>query len=280
MWRLYRFTWMQNHRLASRLMTRYLGRPYAFFLDHNTAELGKNILQEASQVVTGVMVPGIQLVAKVLIALFIVGFLVVVEPLLALLVMGILGGAYLAIFTLFRRRLAKLSQERVDVLRDRFQTISESFGGVKDVKVLGAERFFTRQFFGPSKRFSEILVNEAVISYLPKYVLEIVAFGSIILIVLYLLVVEGNVDYVLPIVGVYAFAGYRLMPALQQIFESVTKIKLSLANLDILYRDLVGPSEAPSALEAEHKVEHEVEHTVWSTRWRLWRVVTSFGFKA
>ncbi len=254
LWRVSRLTWMQNHRLSSRLMARYLARPYPFFLNRNSAELGKNILLEASQVVTGVLVPGMLLVAKGFVTLALLVLLVLVDPLLTLLVATVLGGAYLGIFVLLRRKLSALSAERVAVARARFQSISEAFGGVKEVKMMGREGAFFGRFFRPSERFSEILVTEAVVSFVPKYVLEVFAFGGILFISLYLLA-QGDLAQVLPVIGVYAFASYRLMPALQQIFDALTKVRLSLASLELLHHDLHG-SEAAAWEEGVFETSH------------------------
>ncbi|HEY1097469.1 MAG TPA: ABC transporter ATP-binding protein, partial [Myxococcota bacterium] len=76
-WGLLRFSWMKNHTLATRLLGAYLRQPYAFFLDKNSADLGKNILSEVQSVVTGVIVQGVNLLARLAVIAFVLVALVV-----------------------------------------------------------------------------------------------------------------------------------------------------------------------------------------------------------
>jgi ABC-type multidrug transport system fused ATPase/permease subunit len=158
----------------------------------------------------------------------------------------VLGGAYLVIYTTVRKKLGRIGKERVEAGRQLFQIAGEAFGGIKDVKILGKEQDFIKQFSAPSLLYSNHMATKHIIGILPKYALETVAFGGILLIILYLLVLERDISQVLPLLGLYAVAIYRLMPALQQIFQSVTKIRFHLAALDVLYKDVhYQPGEAP-----------------------------------
>ncbi|MDQ3459736.1 MAG: ATP-binding cassette domain-containing protein, partial [Deinococcota bacterium] len=246
MWALDRFTWRQNHTISKRLLDDYLHRPYVFYLSRNTANLSKNILAEVNQVVTNILVPGMQLIAKAAVTVFILALLVYVDPLLAVAAALVLGGAYLVIYTTVRKKLGRIGKERVEAGRQLFQIAGEAFGGIKDVKILGKEQDFIKQFSAPSLLYSNHMATKHIIGILPKYALETVAFGGILLIILYLLVLERDISQVLPLLGLYAVAIYRLMPALQQIFQSVTKIRFHLAALDVLYKDVhYQPGEAP-----------------------------------
>jgi len=68
--------------------------------------------------------------------------------------------------------------------------------------------------------------------------LEVVAFGGIILIAVYLIAVQNNLQQVIPMLGLYAFAGYRLMPALQQAFNGIASARFNIAALDAIHRGL------------------------------------------
>ncbi len=253
---LHRYALAQNHHLQTRLMTRYLARPYPAFLGSNTAELGNNILVEVSEVITGILMPSLQTAARSVAAVSILVLLVAVDPVLALTVTVALGSLYALVFLLVRRTLIRVGQERQAVGRTRFQSISEAFSGIKDVKVSGRERAFLSAFEGASARWSYVTTVQRVIKAVPKYALEVVAFGGILLIVLYLLTTGRPLSGLLPIIGLYAFASYRLMPAVQQVFESIAQMRYSLPALDVLERDMAGfdaeaarfPSPAPLGL--------------------------------
>lgn len=242
---LNRFALRQNHLWQTRLMTAYLNRPYSAFLRSNTAELGKNILIEVSEVVTKVLTPILQLLARFSAAVSVLVLLVIVDPTLAVTVSAALGSAYAIVFLFVRRTLQRLGDERLSIDAVRFRTISEAFGGIKDVKVAGREETFLNRFSRASARFSDLTVTQRVINVVPKYGLEVIAFGGIILIVLQLLASGSGTAKVLPLVGLYAFASYRLMPAVQQIFEAITQLRFSLPSLDVLERDLLAADTSP-----------------------------------
>ena len=237
-WALYRYAWGRNHTLSRRLLCSYLHRPYEYFLTRNSSDLGKNILQEVGEVVNGMLIPGLKGTAKGIVALFIIAFLIVIDPVVALLVAAVLGTAYISIYFIVRNRLSVYGRRRVETNSERYQIVSEAFGGVKEVKLLGKEQAFLDQYEGPSKWYSRFQARYRVITLVPRYMLEVVAFGGIILIAVYLLAVQDNVQQVVPMLGLYAFAGYRLMPALQNAFNGIASARFNIAALDAIHEGL------------------------------------------
>ena len=237
-WSLLRFSWRLNHDLSKRILERYLHKPYVFFLSNNTSRLGKNLLSEVKQVVKGFVVSGMKLVANGVVALFILGLLVAVNPLLALMAFATLGGAYAVIFAFVRKRLDVIGRRRSYYDRERFKTANEALAGAKEIKLLGKERSFLRLYSTPSKRYSHNMANHQAISTLPRYALESVAFGGMILIVIYLLGTGQSTARVLTLLGLYAVASYRLMPALQQTFRSLTDLRFSAPAVDVIFEDI------------------------------------------
>ncbi len=238
-WALLRFTHMRGHSLASRLLNGYLGRPYIWFLNRHSADLGKSVLSEVGQVVSGVIIPSMQLFVNGAVVFFIVTMLVLVDPTLALTVAVVLGGSYLLIFMTVRRYLSRIGSDRINANKERFQVTQEALGGIKEVKVFGRERAFFRRFVNPSLRFARHQANHQIAGQMPRYLLEVVAFGGILLIALYLFKVHGNFNQVLPLLALYAFSGYRLLPALQHLYQNLTKIRFTLPALNSLHQDII-----------------------------------------
>src|SRR5687768_5010651 len=118
---MYRFAWSQNHRLSTRLLERYMDRPYSFYLSRNTAGLSKNILSEVSSVIQGVVLAGLRFVCRLLVTLLIIGLLAVVDLRLALIVGAVLGGSYGLVYVFVRRRQRRLGRERFLQNGRRFQ---------------------------------------------------------------------------------------------------------------------------------------------------------------
>ena len=116
--------------------------------------------------------------------------------------------------------------------------VSEAFSATKEVKFGRLEDIYIKRFSDPAYKFARSQSFSQAVNELPRYLLETIAFGGILLIILYLMLPTGSFNNVLPIISLYAFAGYRLMPALQQIYSSLTKIVFIGPSLDKLNNDI------------------------------------------
>jgi len=239
-WLLARFTHALNYDLSRLLLGKYLSQSYSFYLGRNTSRLAKNVLAEVNAVVTGIISPFVELIAKTIVATFLLALLFYVDALLAAMVGLILGTLYGGVYLIVRGKQTRLGRQKVEANSGRYRAANEAFGGIKDVKVLGREAHFVRAFSLPAYRYARTKASNAIVSQLPRYALETIALGGILAIVLYLLRTYQDLSQVLPIVSLYAFAAYRLMPSFQTILSSLTKIRFNLAPLDDLYDDLVG----------------------------------------
>jgi len=228
-----------NYVLSRRLLAQYLSRPYSFFLNRNTSDMGKNVLAEVRGAIDGCFLAGMQVLSSGLVILFIMGLLLSVEPYIALTIAFFLGGAYAVIFYLVRHRLAMISKEQVYAQTMKFKTASEALGGIKDIKILGRELQFLKNFVVHAERHSLNTVVAGTISLLPKYALEALSLGGILLITMYFIGAKNSsATQMVPLLAVYAFAGYRILPALQQIFAGIATVRMNLAALELLHRDL------------------------------------------
>jgi len=234
-----RFALMREYSIGKRLVEGYLHQPYSWFLNRHSAELGKTILSEVSTVISNGMLPLITLMAQSMVAVALLILLIIVDPLLALSVGLVLGLAYTGIFAVVSGWLKRLGQAGIKANQERFTAVSEAFGAAKEVKVGGLEQAYIERFAKPAEIFAKGQANASVIAQLPRFALEATAFGGMLLVILYLMVKSGSFAAALPIIALYAFAGYRLMPALQQIYGAFTQLRFAGPALGALYKDLI-----------------------------------------
>ena len=247
-WVMARYVQMRNYSLGSRLLRRYLSRPYSFFLNRHSADLGKRVLSEVSQVINGCLSPAVDLVANTVVATFLISLVVLANPVVAVSAVLVLGGAYAVIYTVLRKRLSSMGRQRLKANQQRFQIIQEAFGGIKDVKVLGIEEGYIQGFRRPAYRFAKVKADAQVISGIPRFALQALVFGGMILILLSVLVRENTgLNNILPLIVLYAAATSRLIPALQAIYKSLISLRFSKPALDMLYSDFyeTEPGGAP-----------------------------------
>jgi len=233
-----RFSLMREYSIGKRLVEGYLHQPYSWFLNRHSADLGKTILSEVSAVIHGGMLPLMMLVSQSTVALALLILILIVDPLLALSVGVVLGLAYASIFSVMSGWLKRLGQARIEANKERFTVVSEAFGAAKEVKVGGLEQAYIQRFAKPAEIYAKGQATAQVIAQLPRFALEAIAFGGMLLVILYLMAKSGSFVNALPITALYAFAGYRLLPALQQIYGAFTQLRFVGPALDALHQDM------------------------------------------
>ena len=232
-----RFTQMRQYSIAKRLMEGYLNQPYTWFLNRHSADLGKSILSEVGIIVSSGLAPMLNVIAKSIIAFGLLALIVVVNPKLAILVFIIIGSAFGIIYKFTRNFLKRIGEDRVKKNQWRFTALTEAFGAVKEIKLGGLEQIYVQRFADAAKVIASHNASGKVISVLPRFAVEAIAFGGMILVALILIIQKGS-DNVIPLLALYAFAGYRLLPSLQQIYSDISELRFIGPALDIMYDDL------------------------------------------
>lgn len=237
-----RYSTMRDYAISVRLLGKYLSKDYLFYVGINSAELSRNILAEVRQAINQVLLPTIDALAKAAIAISITTLLVVINPAMALAVGGVLGGGYGLIYLILRKRLLRLGKERLMANRERFKSTAEAFASIKEIKLLHAERVMTEEFATSALRFVKRDAANKMASQLPRYALEAMAFGGVIALMLLYVTGAGGFSSAMPLVSLYAFAGYKLMPALQSVFGGMTQARFGASPLEVLFNDLTTPN--------------------------------------
>ena len=249
-WALYRFAAQRGHALSMRLLHGYLHEPYERFRLRSSADVVDTVVQEAREVAEEVLVPGVRLVAKAASVVGITVLLVLVDPLMAAVLAGVLGGAYLLLAAVTRRRLAALGRMRSDADRGVLRIAQEAAAGRKEVTLAGAEAAVAARFARPSQAYADAEARKHVLRHVPRYALEGVAFAGLVAVVVLLMGTGRAVADLVPTLGLYAFAGYRLIPALHLVYEGVTRVRYGAEALEAVHRRLEVARTAPYAAHA------------------------------
>ncbi len=233
-----RFIAMREYSLGKRLMEGYLQHPYSWFLKRHSASISKTIIADVGTVIAKGFNPIMILIAQSFVTLALITLLIIVEPMLTILVGFTLGSAYGLIYKLTKGYVTRIGKETVKANLWRFTTISEAFGATKEIKVGGLEQIYIKRFSDPAKIIAQNATSSNIIGQLPRYALEVITFGGMILLVLYLMSKSGNFINAIPIIALFAFAGYRLMPSLQLIYSNAMLLRYSNPSLDTIVDDL------------------------------------------
>lgn len=233
-----RFSMMRECSIGRRLMENYLHQPYSWLLNRHGADMGKTVLGEVRNVIENGMLPMMNLIAHSAVSFALLTLLLLIDPILALSTALVLGLVYGLIFKVFSEFLSRIGAERLKANRRRFEVVNDAFGARKEVKINGLERYYTQRFAEPAETFARHSSMERVIRLLPRYVLEAFVFGGMFIVLLYLIAQRGNISAALPVITTYAFAGYRIIPALQNIYAALSQMRFSDSTLNVLHNDL------------------------------------------
>jgi len=233
-----RFSLMCEFSIAKRLVEGYLHQPYIWFLNRNSADLGKNILSEVAQVVNGSLMSIINFLNYCTIIFFILTLLFLVDLKLTLIIIFILGFSYGAIYLSVSHFLQTIGEKRIKANELRFTSISEAFGAAKEVKVGNLEEIYVNRFSQPAKKYANYNAITSIISMIPRFAIEAISFGGLLLLILYSLRSGNNFINLLPVLTLYAFAGYRILPAAQAVYSSLIVARYHKPALLSLYKDM------------------------------------------
>ncbi|MBR2514704.1 MAG: ABC transporter ATP-binding protein [Halomonas sp.] len=229
-WRMSMFAHSIGAQISQRLYAHYLHQPWLFHANTSSSQLTKQVAQETGRVTGSIFQPVMQMNAKLVMALFMIIGLVAYDPSVAAGGLLVFVLAYSLLYKVVRKRLANNGKNISRMNALRYKLMNEGFGGIKDVLLLGRQQLFVDRFQVTSDTLARSQGVNHALGEVPRYAMQLIAFGSVMVLVLYLLGVhQGNLGNILPILSVYALAGYKLMPAFQQAYQSLAKIKGNMA---------------------------------------------------
>lgn len=256
-WRLSLFGARVGVEIADQLYVHYMQQNWLFHTSSSSAQLTKQISTEAMRVTGGIIQPLMQMNAKVVLVIFITLTILMLDPVIALAGLMMFLGAYFFLYALVKKHLQKNGQNLSHVSTERFRLMNEGFGGIKDVLLLNRHHDFVERFQKTGRIFAYAQGSNISISQVPRYFMELIAFGAMIGLVLLLIKShQGDLGEVLPILAVYALAAFKLLPALQQIYGSITQIKGNTAAFESIKQDMAMSLESSTILVENNELQH------------------------
>lgn len=236
---IFRFSYNTQMKLSTRLLAAYMKEPYTFHLNHNIAILQRSLHEDTSRFMQ-VVLYALELGAEFAVSGVLVIYLLVVSKSITIIVLGFLAvfvGAFLMISRKYSRRLGFENQGYQGKI---FQWMNQALGGIKEIKILERETYFTDEFQKYWEKYARGLRIARTISILPKYTVEAVAMtGLLVAVIVKLLFGEADSVYFISQLAAFAVAAMRLMPSVGRINEHASNMLYALPSVDLVYHDLV-----------------------------------------
>lgn len=234
-----------GHRLSTEILATYVKQPYTYFLERNTSNLVMNCTDDVMRMVQGIIIPLLQGIAKVIVAGSMLLLVMWVDPWLAVLSGLMIGTVYTIVFVNVRQKMSDLGRASKRANRERFRLAAEILHGIKELRILGRDDAYRERFIEHSALYARNQWLSSAMNFMSRYVIESIAFGSLIVLVLYLLATHQDIKEALPIMTLYALAAYRLLPAFQQIFGSATQVRFNMSSMEAVEEQLHTLVRAP-----------------------------------
>ncbi|MEQ1272546.1 ABC transporter ATP-binding protein [Acinetobacter ursingii] len=255
-----RFVSLQRHYLSTRLLKIYLKQDYEFFIGKNSSELTKNILSQVDQLVDSIIQPIMTIISYGLVIFAMIILIFIHNPYMAIAASLLFLIIYVAIYFGVRKFLNRIGQEFQHANSERYKACNEVLGGIKDVKINHADQGYLQHFQQQSRIFARHLAANQTVGNVPLLLVEAMGYCAIIGLAIGLVLNNQNISTILPSLGLFGFAAYRMLPAAQNIYRAVSSMRFSLDSANKVLDDLSLPTRVDQKQDHQHLIfRHRIE---------------------
>ncbi|MFZ2889145.1 ABC transporter ATP-binding protein [Sulfuricurvum sp.] len=240
---LAKFSKGRYHLIAYRLFENYLGMSYRSFIDKNSADLSKAIINEAQNMTT--LISGLLLMlSEIFVVIFIYAIMLYINWKITLLIsMILIVNAVLLVFTV-SRSIKKAGVSREEHQKKFFEIIQSSLGNFKMMKLTSNTESILEKFDHASAGYAAANIRNETLNHFPRLFLEALGFGIIIFMIIYLVnKYQSDISGALALISMFILGLYRLMPSANRILNGYNQILFHKSSLDIIHNDLMYDAE-------------------------------------
>jgi ABC-type multidrug transport system fused ATPase/permease subunit len=224
--------------LSNELFIGYINQPYDFYLNRNTSELTIIIQNELNQF-SIVVQAAITLFTELTIVIAILLTFLIIEPIGSLTV-SILLLFFVLLFNKFTHdKIISWGEMRQFYSGNINKIIFETFGGIKDLKILCRQSFFKNSYISNNLKFSEYQAKYSTLSVIPRFYLEFISVVGISVLIFVMIISGKSIDQLVPTLAVFATASFRAIPSLNRVMGSIQSIKYGNAVIKLLYKEFI-----------------------------------------
>jgi len=236
-WLIFSFCYDRQIKMRAKLMHAYQSMPYVEYTQRNSSEYIYNI-SVVGTFTQGVLTSILRIITEVIVGLFIFIYLAFQDPFVLLVLIFILGSFIFLYDLIFRKRIKRYGNLVNIHTTEMLKKINESVHGLKEVRILGNEKYFYDQVMTNATGLSNTMRMKDFISSVPRYFLELIMIVFIVVIVVIYSFQEKELELVVPILTMFSIAAIRLFPTVNQIVGGISHIRFGRPVVALLYKDL------------------------------------------
>ena len=250
----YSFIYNNQLKVAGRLVDCYLKKPYTYHLNNNTSNMIRNIMLDTERLFQ-LILSVLNCLSEALLCILLGLFMVINDPFMTITLAALLI-LCMGCYRLFTKKKVN-EYGRINQVYDgrMHQSINQALGAVKDIKILHREKYFVDRFVESGEKKMDALINTNFFGTVPRYLIETVCVGGIILVLIIKLKTGTDLARILPMLGSFAVAAFKLMPSAGKISNYANLISFLTPSIDLIYNDI---KETEDMIEKEVKDKGEL----------------------
>lgn len=234
-----RFSDQQQRLLINKLVQEYLSAPYIYHTTKNSSSIIDTVIEVANTFTNSIINPFLVTFANILVSLSLFFLLCQTNiTIMAVLLIAILP--ILVFFNSSKHRLQYWGKQQRQSKKGIIKYANHAFGGIKETKILGCEHFFHQKIAEELAILESSHSNFATYKILPRFVLEAIIVAMVIaMISVALLATKSDMESYNSILGIYALASIRMIPAISNSVMGINQLRNSRYTVDQLYFEVL-----------------------------------------
>ncbi len=234
----HRFIYRNYTILSTQVFNKYLLMPYTTHLHRNSAQLLRNVNQEAFWLFANILIPGIMVVTEIMVVIALLGALLYLQVNATIVI--IITGAIVLItmMKVTKYRMSSLGAKSQHYLGEMIKAVNQGLGGIKETIVANKSNYFLNVYFSNVSKYAKNSSKLKNISQWPRYVIETLSISSLVLVPIVMMNYVNSISEILPAIGLFGAAAIRLMPSFNRIMSAYTHIRYYVPSLDVIYDEL------------------------------------------
>ena len=231
------FIFSYRENLSSKLFKEYLNQDFNFFYNRNSSEFIRNLVTEVDAFIT-YLVCVLKLILETTILFGLFCFLAYINVYFAFLISIILLFFCSLYLFILKDKLYTWGIQKQSNVQKLIQFIQEGFDGIKMIKLLGRENFFFSKFKVHNFNLSKIMTTLHFFQGAPRLLIELVGIILITFSLFFLYYSGKSLIEITQILSIYVAAGFRILPSVNKITNSLQQIRFYYPTTNLLYNEL------------------------------------------
>ncbi|AXR69312.1 ABC transporter ATP-binding protein [Leptospira mayottensis] len=218
--------------LSIHIYQKTLYQPYRIHLERNSSEVVVGILVKAKRMIGSIVLPIIQIISSIFIIFSVLGFLIQLDPILLVTIMFTFGSFYSIIAFFVRKQLTRNSYTETKENSYVLKLLQDGLGGIRDILLNGNQNFYTEIFKESDQKLRRASAISSFTAASPKFVVETMSMILFAILAYAISIKNGSLQTSLPLLGALALGAQKLLPVLQQTYQSWALIKGAKGTLE------------------------------------------------